>query len=185
MLRSFKLNRLFYLDCEGLTQRAELVEVLVLEGLRVAAELRAPFSGGHLEVVPLDPLGDPGHLAVARQEPASNAERYEQYLLAAHRELFRQYLAEPLGVLLLNDLPIAWHNRSTNPPLVKQLPFVTTDTTISLKRFWNLSAAIRVSSFYDDRHNDIISVEFSPTNNALLRLKLRNEQLNFLKSFPV
>ena len=179
MFGSFKLNRSFYLDCEGLTQRAELVEVLVLEGLRVAAELRAPFSGGHLEVVPLDPLGDPGHLAVARQEPASNAERY------AHRELFRQYLAEPLGVLLLNDLPIAWHNRSINPPLVKQLPFVTTDTTISLKRFWNLSAAIRVSSFYDDRHNDIISVEFSPTNNALLRLKLRNEQLNFLKSFPV
>ena len=40
----------------------------------MAAELRVPLPRGHLEVVVADPPRHPAHVAVARQEAASEAE---------------------------------------------------------------------------------------------------------------
>ena len=42
--------------------------------LGVAAKLRVPLPGGDLQVVVVDPVGDPLHVAVAGQELSSQAE---------------------------------------------------------------------------------------------------------------
>ena len=62
-----------------------MVEVLVPEVLRVAAELWVPLPRGHLEVVVADPPGHPAHLAVARQEAASETEAAQGAVLQGRR----------------------------------------------------------------------------------------------------
>lgn len=47
------------------------------------AELRVPFPGSHLEVVPVDPLQDPTDVAVASQEATSEAEASERLVEVA------------------------------------------------------------------------------------------------------
>ena len=58
-----------------------MVEVLVPEVLRVAAELRVPLPRGHLEVVVADPPRHPADIAVAGQEAASEAEAAQGSIL--------------------------------------------------------------------------------------------------------
>ena len=65
----------------ALTLQPQLVEVLVPEVLRVAAELRVPLPRGHLEVVVADPPRHPAHLAVARQEAATEAQAAQRTIL--------------------------------------------------------------------------------------------------------
>ena len=70
--------------CMALTLQPQLVEVLVPEVLRVAAELRVPLPGGDLEVVVSDPPGHPAHLAVAGEEAASEAEATQRAVLGCN-----------------------------------------------------------------------------------------------------
>ena len=62
-----------------------MVEVLVPEVLRVAAELRVPLPRGHLEVVVADPPRHPADIAVAGQEAASEAEAAQGSILQGRR----------------------------------------------------------------------------------------------------